>query len=1084
MWILDNIRGFLKIWTRESAKELKPTQPSVDVDAIDFTKRDFSQFSNIPQFNIDLWFGVTKQEEEEEEKEKKAPLVTKKEMSLLWELSLAINPATSFIWWANKVIDKYNESKDLVEKWEADNVWEAFYWTTLEPWVKRLKDKVDYIKQIREQKNLKEDVLLESLWWDAKLYITYWWPIWMWDRNAISVDWKGRALKIDWNQVNSKYFIETYNNILDNFVNTEAPTLEWFKTSLKDNWFDDWFINNITKDSLEKAISIKYKWESKLEDNFWKLWVNQVHSEMTKLFKDEFGKINRFNESDVKNVSIYLDSFDIENWDINEFKKSLTNLWVKDEIVSSISQENIFNMKEKLDLWKDESGIIEIKDDWWYTQKQWWYNITFDWAWNLVEKEYVWWSLLSKSDLELTEMAWVVLYDNNTYIKNMFDLVANIYKWEWHTAEQLTTVAVDAAKALIDEIGDQKNHLKWTMELIKKARREWENDLADMLEGRLKESAVLFNLFQKNLYELTTIKLENKLVWRDLKKFIEKEYWMDITQFMKRDDKWNVIDTWWWTMADYIINQQVDSNAKYYVQSKNVSVLSKIYHSIVWWVDTALAPLKKPFVRLQNWTIRAQIHRIWWFDPIPWFQTWELWRRSYNQVAWISDEFLAFIAPEIIKAVSTWWASMVSAWLRIPWYINKTSKIAYWLWKTADFIQDWNKAIRWVHSVYKWDKINSFWLWISYALNASMWALRDLNIEVQANRVDPERWDEFNTNLAIATMIVPRFFDWIRAAKSLGMVDWISNFDVIRHMADWETSRWALNSVRKQAAKNLSDISKEYEWLSAKWRKDLKAMFGSSLIQQDAFMKRMAIEKSITKADKMPNSPLELALTDIELFAQKVWSWLKGMDSPEMLEKLALLKQTILDPAANLADVIKVVHDLPWEVRLWKLRSTLKDSPEATKKFSEYIRIAARRWELFNVQYIWDIPELASSVRYVFNDKFLPTKVFSATELNTAFKKANDLKWLPIRDVVDPKNRWIFWDDLWWGKYRLSSDWKQQLWIREQPSKSWIVDSLNNWKMSELEKNVRAYLWKEYDNLVLDWEIIDDVSKILSNIIC
>lgn len=130
-------------------------------------------------------------------------------MSLLWEAYLASNPATSFIWnpatsfiwWVNKAIDKYNEFKDLVEKWEADNIWEAFYWTTLEPWVKRLKNKVDGIKLIREQKDLKEDVLLESLWWDATLDITYWWPIWMWGRKSISVDWKGRALKIDWNKV-------------------------------------------------------------------------------------------------------------------------------------------------------------------------------------------------------------------------------------------------------------------------------------------------------------------------------------------------------------------------------------------------------------------------------------------------------------------------------------------------------------------------------------------------------------------------------------------------------------------------------------------------------------------------------------------------------------------------------------------------------------------------------------------------------------------------------------------------------------------------------------------------------------------
>ena len=35
--------------------------------------------------------------------------------------------------------------------------------------------------------------------------------------------------------------------------------------------------------------------------------------------------------------------------------------------------------------------------------------------------------------------------------------------------------------------------------------------------------------------------------------------------------------------------------------------------------------------------------------------------------------------------------------------------------------------------------------------------IESANIEVQANRIDPDRWQDFNTNLAIWTLIAPRF---------------------------------------------------------------------------------------------------------------------------------------------------------------------------------------------------------------------------------------------------------------------------------------------------------------------------------------
>lgn len=1079
MWIIDSVKSFIRtarLWFPEK-QDINPDEISFQTDInkeetinnkplFDTQNINTSPYIDSLDFFNDVWKNEIITEPISTEVDDKTEEDNKFNISNINPFNLGIGKVASFIW------DKFSEADELRNSWQADNIWEWVYWTTLEPLVKEVKTLYDWIKLWREGKQLQEDVLEISVWWDiSKIWRSWWW---------VNIDWNRIPTKLWWKTVPVKEYVESYSNAFQSWLNSSEAgnhTLEDFQLKLKESWFSDALINSIEKDELEEWL-VKYFWGTKeLNESFWLLQGTRLQRSMTNIVSDELWSANRFNSSSIKSVLNSLDTFDIEEWDLWDFKQTLLNDWVNQDVVDKLNENNVSLIKNKINDWKTENWITEIKNDWWYIQIESWYKNEFDWEWNLLSSDYIWWTELSSQELELNKIAWTNLLDPNAIKENLLETVRKTHEGSDYNQTELTTVWADAYQAFSNEINDQKDHLLWTMELIKKERREWNEELANKMEKELRESAKLFNIFQQNVYDLTKIKIENKLVWRDLEKYIYNKYWVKITQFMKKDGKWWYIDTNGWAMADYIINKQVDINNMYYMQSDNVSDTWRAYHAIVWTLDSILSPLKKPFTRIMKGTVRAQIEDIGAFDPVPWRQPWELWRRTSNKFFGISDEALSFLAPEIIKVTATWWTSLLASW--VSW-LSKLSKITwlsnvwYKLSKTSNYIKDINKATKWIISAYKWDEVNTLWLWINYILNWAKRATREMNIEVQSNRIDPERWDEFNTNLAAITLVAPWFFDAKALAKSFWLSDWISHYDVLKSMTDKEVDWWRLKSVRDMAAKNLKDLSVYYETAWARAQRELKLLAWNSLLAKKTYLKSAAINSAI-------ENPVKVWLTNAEVMWTYLGKGLKDMGDKEIVETAAILKQIIEDPTKNLADVIKVVENLPWRVTLWKISSTVPDSAEAIKKLSTQMTESIRNWEMFPVKYVGDDVKMSSAIQNVFWGKFLPSRVFTKWDIAKASGKA---KWTFLESIFDEKFFDTYWEDLWNWKFTLTSQGKRNLWVIEQPTKSWIANDVGNWNIEALKEKIRAYLWNDYEWLVMDWEIINNISKVLSDTIC
>jgi hypothetical protein len=208
---------------------------------------------------------------------------------------------------------------------------------------------------------------------------------------------------------------------------------------------------------------------------------------------------------------------------------------------------------------------------------------------------------------------------------------------------------------------------------------------------------------------------------------------------------------------------------------------------------------------------------------------------------------------------------------------------------------------------------------------------------------------------------------------------------------------------------------------------------------------------------------------------------MKNMDEKEISDIVIWLRTIIEDPTKNLADIVKFVHDIPGQVTLGSLVSSLWETTKTAKKFADYAQQATRNWEMFPVKYVWDDAKIGAAIQNVFWWKFLPSRTFTKSELDKAAIKSD---WTYINTIFKDDTFGIYRDDLGWWKYKLTSDGKRTLWVYEQPSKSAIVDSLGNWNKGELEKGLRPYLWDDYNTLIMDWEIIDNMRKILSDTIC
>lgn len=884
------------------------------------------------------------------------------------------------------------------------------------------------------------------------------------------------------------------NNVYETFSMWkwwEDQSLESLKLELQNIWVPWIYLEQITQDKLQGAINKDNKSLTELESKWFDIETKDIKWSFLSSINSEiewFQWLDRKSAIPIANaISVY--NPEIKN--IEDVKRSMINNWVSEEYVNKITTWNIDKIYDKYTIWRDDRSIIETNTDGSFTKDDWLYRSSYDAEWNMISTEMS--KSLSTNNKKLSAL-WLQV---DTFSDLWARILENVVKNNpWARWNQINAIAMSALSATLWERDETIDHLVWTMRLIENAQESWNTDLASTLTTRLKEDIKVMNLWMNNLNELVDIKIENKLQWWLLKKYIKEEYNMSIDDFMKRDENGKVMDTEWLPVPDYIISRQVDSDAIDALKTTTQGTLQRWYRIATDWLSNATESFKKIPIHFQKWTVQAQIEDIGSFDPIPWYQPGELATRSVNSFLWWTDEAFALFAPDIILWFVSWWTSLVWEWVRLAWkwanamkMVNTANRlIKYW-----DTIKDLNKYAKWFFNVankaWEADKLGMYrWL----ITNLWMWLVRDLNGEARWQRLDPQRWNDFNVNFAITTMMIPWMLDWWRLIKSLRVwEDWISNIDILKTLAmdsldsSWKiktADRWMIQWYKKWRIKNIKDAEKIYNWLDAEWKKLYKTMLWAGILSNKMVEKEMF--KNLGKAQTFWTA--WLAISDIEAFAMQVGRALKNVWDPETQALTRRLAEQIANKEINFVDMLKEAYNLPQTVTLWNIRSTIQDSPEMLKNFDIAIKQAINNWTIDTLlKYVWWNDEFYSQmVQSVFWNRFLPSKQFSIKELDSAASKS---WWTPLSDMFIKWDNWKY-NELYrnfedW-KYTLNNNWLSKMMFPVQPSKIWLESQLWNWDYEWAARTISAYIWENVSNIVASEKLIRKIDELFSSKIC
>ena len=564
MWILDNIRGFLKIWTREATKKVTPTQPSVDVDAIDFTRSNNNIWTGYLDFKIPEFINTTIKSE------------TKTEDPKEWNFRQKISESWNTEW--NNAL--YDEIKKDLNKFNWENLNDAVYnmvswfWE----WLWKLAEVTipETIKWIRGSIWQKKDEskifsdLIKDLWlWDRNVYnfintddeyTEFDWKI---KDNAVSIfnDWSNnkdidKIQKKDIDELKNKYkegwfsnnyinkidysFIKNskninewplywvvniadktfefdYNNLdkstknefetrINNSISelskSEDITLDNLKSILKKNWAKDEFLNAITQDSFERSLIKFDKNITNLQNKISENLIWWINATIV----NEFYDLVWPDKDKAKMLSIYLENKDISNIKKEELVSDLKSIWLRELWII-----NIDDLKDRHDKWKLDNNIIEVSINWDITKEEDWYKIKIDNDGNIIEKI----ELEDKEfwDFSLKEKELVKLWlDNQSWsdVKKEVLKYIEVGIWDKWVDDEKTVIYNNITSSLFKEINTQLDHVKWNYDNYLKESTQWNSKLAEELEEWLRELINLQNNHKRNLMELAKIKVENQ----------------------------------------------------------------------------------------------------------------------------------------------------------------------------------------------------------------------------------------------------------------------------------------------------------------------------------------------------------------------------------------------------------------------------------------------------------------------------------------------------------------------------------------------------------------------------------------------
>ena len=866
-----------------------------------------------------------------------------------------------------------------------------------------------------------------------------------------------------------KWTDDDVSKVLNNWSSLQSNDINELKTSLNNIWISKKYTDRINKDTVMDAMNFN-------SASQWKL--NEKTSKITHdfLLTDLSSTIDNVLWTQISNQdAIKLAGNIINNtWNISN---DLTKIW-------KITQpEELKALQDNITSWKDNNEIETINSDGSYTQRIEWWLAYYDNKWNFI-----------KSDKwNYNTYRWQLLKDANaatysdTYWEELYKKLAQMYPTSTET--ELRGLWANIILGLKWEIEDSEEQVVWALILYDTALREWDDRSAEQMKWDVSNLIYLHNNFVRNITELTTIKVDNKLEDdSDLNDYIKEHYWMSINQFLKRDENWKIINTQSHSMMNEIVDKSVAADSKYWMFSKKNNLLQKSYHGIsnaIWSNASDIEDVVQYFQWW--WSLGGQVENIAAMDVLSWYQKDELWKRSYYNVMWLSDELIWLAWFDIaISAAEIWVKTQWKLLSKIWWLSDEWLK----LWKiTSNILKEDGKiskatqAAKILFNSVKWDDQKKISLVSNLIYKTAKWFYKDMYMEWAFNRLDPQRSDDLNTNLWIATLLLPRALDAFSTAKWLWLakittIDWVSNFDVIKNLK-WSAAKdWdSVSQARKIINSNVSEYNKLDEAIQMKLKKMLIWSYAIKKAAQRSVLRNMFWEDM-----------LETSLTDPELFTISIWKWIREISESKWedlfwKEFANILQNDELLKSLNLADIVKLWEDFPWEVTLWHIVSTVANTEKSKEKLSTVLRNLAQQNKLFTPQYVWWWKLRADKVQAVFWDKFLPWRQFTKWEL---VKYESNAQWDNIWFLFNkwPGEKYTFFRETKDGKYILNDDWKAQLWIFTSPKIEDIKTKLDEWDIEWIWGSLKAYLWEQASDIIMKWEVLPKLQEILSSKIC
>lgn len=951
----------------------------------------------------------------------------------------------------------------------AKSIW-WFFWKDRENFRSRVKDRaVPVVKN-----------MIEWIW-------DFWKQMYLWQQSKKIESITASVLMWWANITKSKWYIDTIISTFKTRNSSWNNNIEQLKKDLIETWIKKRYVNNITEDSIKNAQSALWLYTEK-ENELELLQIESSINSYANVF-DNVLKIPNYNITPDEWIAIWktLDSMSWDILDVDVFKQQLSKQWVSKNVINSISVDNIDDIKSKYEIKKDDTKIYKI-DDIGFHQIRWDYDNIYNKNWELISQQ-------PKNTTEYDEWIawkyWVIDFDYGEYFNNAVKKASE--KHPDATTNEIVAIASNATQQMMLELQWPKEDAMSVIRMIETERVNWNDFLANMLEEKyLKPINKVISDYQRNMLEVSDYILENDLVWvRDINQYLKKDKWMNTFNYLRRDSKWEIINTKWQSIPKYISDLAVDANTYWSNNTKTLSSIQKEYNLLTNTLSEWTSLLNRFITTVKRlwrwWAFTADSHRLWLIDPIPWFQAWEMWRESTYRMRWISDEFIALF-PEVVvelaaSAVTFWW--VWSAWLlSVLWKASAAKKV-------MDTTNRVTKAIRYLNWVTKtfeaknaaWE-LNKMWMIKSAIVNWAVKFLPDLYREWAIRLVDTDREAEWNTNLWIVSFLFPYIFEirWLRSAMWYNAI-WKSNVDMLNLIRNWDrTSREELNQLRKESINTITDRLKQAGKFDTKTQQTLKQWIAASAIA------KMWIEKEWNRLVKSTENQYtfldfwEMIMKDPAGFIKSMWKYLKSVPDEELKTIANELTNLVLDKNTNVADVIKYVYNIPWEVVFGGVKSTIWDTKMASKTLTDSIRQAAKNWEIVPFKFVgvWDWT-MDVAAKEVFWKSFLPSKKFSKKEIDVAAEKA---KWTNIS--------WLFtksWDDYAmfenvWGKYRLNDDWLRQLWIIDSPTTEKIYRQVDDEDWIWLKETMDKILWRDSSSLFWEQWLIPKVKELLSSKVC